>query len=152
MNACARCESFYRAQSEVHQRLSATVDSNSTPSPFLKSRILNEIADEEGTPVSSSRWEWIGAGAFALLALTLALGIVDFGPKPTRTQLVKERLAPEWIEMTAEVTSGSSLFRAATNLNQPLQHEMDLVIRDARAALSSLKNDFVPSLLLASKN
>jgi hypothetical protein len=155
VKACARCESFYRDQVDVHERLSTPVDDQkASPSPFLKNRILNAIAREQCAPSSPASSRWIGVCAFAAVALVLTLVAIDYNSKPPREQVVIsiQRPAPEWIEMTAKVTSGGSLFRVATNLNQPLQHEMDLVIQNAQAALSSLANEFVPSKLLATKD
>ncbi|GEM_PF-2202848 len=153
VKACAWCESFHRDQANVHERLSAAVEENAAPSPFLKNRILNAIAREECVPSSPASPRWIGVGAFAAVALALTLVAINYNSTPPREQVVisRQRPAPEWIEMTARVTSGGSLFRVATNLNQPLQHEMDLVVRNARAAWNSLANDFVPAGLLVAK-
>lgn len=152
IKTCHRCGAFHREQSDVRQQLRATPDGLPSPSPFLKKRILNEIADEKNTRTNPVGWRWIGGGAFAIFAAVSTLLLVNPSPEPAPPKFTRVTLAPEWIELTAKVTSGEHLFRVATNLNQPLQQEMDLVIQNAQAALTFLANDFVPSTFLASKN
>jgi hypothetical protein len=156
IKTCHRCSALHREQSDVHQQLKAAADGlqSPSPSPFLKKRILNEIAGEKTARTNPIGWRWISGGAFAVILAVVTLFLVNPNPnsEPAPPKFTKVTLAPEWIELTAKVTSGDHLFHVATNLNQPLQQELDLVIQNAQAALTFLANDFVPATFLASKN
>jgi len=152
IKTCHRCSALHREQSDVHQQLRAAADGLQSPSPFLKKRILNEIVGEKDARTNPIAWRWISGGAFAVILAVVTLLLINPNSDPAPPKSTKLTLAPEWIELTAKVTSGEHLFRVATNLNQPLQQEMDLVIQNAQAALTFLANDFVPATFLASKN
>jgi len=151
IKSCARCEVFYREQTGVRRQLTGATNEPSSPPPFLKQRILNEIALEERTASRPIKWRQAGTVAFAAVAVLLTLIVMDSKPEPVPSQIVNAPLPPEWIKLTTKMTSGESLFRVATNFNQPLQQEMDLVLENAQAVLNSLTKDFVPSTLLAAK-
>lgn len=152
VNVCPRCQAVYREQVHLQEQLLAPVADQISPSPYLKSRILNQISGEEQSRPTSARLRWIGTGVFA--AIAIALTITAIRPDPELSSLQTAGVAPAtgWVEITAKMTSGENLFRMATNLNQPLHQELDLVIKDAQAVFNSLANDFVPSTLLASSD
>ncbi len=152
IKSCSRCNTFYRVQTRLRHHLTSATDHPVSPTVFLKSRILNEIAGESSIPARLIRRRWSVTGGFVAVVIAATAGMVAFNPDPRPPEFDGMRLAPEWIDLTDRVTSGENLFRVTTNLNQPLQREMDLVIQSAQAALNSLANDFVPAGLLAAKN
>lgn len=127
--------------------------------PFLRSRILNEIKanSRRKAPVSFARWAWVGA-AVAAVALVIIAG--PSSPKPVALVVAPNEpasagapnSATALIEATSRFSDGGRLLQVATNLDQPLQEEMHLVLEDARAALRSLQSEFVPSTLLAKRD
>ena len=90
-------------------------------------------------------------------AVALAV-IVDWSPTEEGSPLIasNERASASvskstanFLEATTRFADGGRLLQVATNLDQPLQREMNLVLGDARAALRSLQAEFVPATLLA---
>ena len=155
--ACAGCREHHEGQSSIVRNLRAEISQTSAePSPFLRARILNEIAStsRREAPASLVRWAWAG-GIVALLALGAIV-------MRSQTNLATDRMAGNkaasasapasaaaLLEATGRIASGGRLLQMVTNFDQPLQTEMSLVIGDARAALRSLQTDFIPAQLLA---
>ena len=151
VDACPGCRSFYEAERTVARQLNARGEIHAEPSPFLKQRILNQIhAEAQPTPGSALRW--IGAAAVASVALVLTLVFAGSAPESAPSVTAASSTKQEWVTATARVTSSEPLFRGVTNLNQPLHQELNLVLQDARAALDTLKEEFVPHMLLASSD
>ena len=170
---CEECRRYHEAQQSVVRRLQAgrrmagaieTADSTLAAAagateiapPFLRARILSEIRSDSRreAPVSVTRWAWVGAAA---AAVALAV-IVDWSPTEEGSPLIasNERASASvskstanFLEATTRFADGGRLLQVATNLDQPLQREMNLVLGDARAALRSLQAEFVPATLLA---
>lgn len=112
-------------------------------------------AVQRETPVRPTRgfgWIWAGATAVAVGALGLSLMLPErTGPSPELAvrSATTEPLRTEWLQATVRLTDGPTAWLSATNLDDPLQRELELVMGDARQAWSSLKAEFVPSNLLA---
>lgn len=123
------------------------------PSQFLRSRILNEITNSphRESPAALARWFW----AFGIAAVIVLAAIISQSQRRPTLDLVAEdqptpNAAAALMVATVRFANGGQLLQAASDLDQPLQTEMNLVISDARAVLRSLQTDFVPSQLLAS--
>jgi len=157
---CERCQDHYERQMAVVRTLSAKAPQRTAePSAFLRARILNEI---KSTPPPETaprfmRWAWAGgvAAAIALAGIFFQLRtpppanqIAHHTPAPPPSQASASAL----LAATSRFTDGSQLLQVATNIDQPLQKEMNLVLADARTVLRSLQTEFVPATLLAKGN
>jgi predicted anti-sigma-YlaC factor YlaD len=159
LSNCPTCRELHERQSRVAGQLTEERDAadERDVDPFLRSRVLNRIRGEVQTsrPPAFARWGW------AALALILFLAILQVIPRggldrqetvatssqkdPVQTKAV----SVAWMKSTARLTSGGELLQTVTNIDQPLQKEMELVLADARTVLRSLRADLVPSQLLA---
>lgn len=151
---CARCQDFWERQRRMIQRMheAAGDGAEGEPSPFLRRRILNQIEGEQPVPArfGLGRWVWGGVSASAIVALVALLPLLkqsrsNVGPGSAQADVVSVAL----LEQTSRFTSGGNLLRAATNIDQPLHKELNLVISDAQNALHSLREELLPSHLLA---
>lgn len=172
---CPHCRRWHEGQQSVISRLRAihrydevgTGDTaadmagqvTTSAPPFLRARILNEIKSDpqRGAPRVPSRWAWAGT-VVATLAVAWFLTRPGMQPAPevmvqdARPELAASGSVTDIIEVTTRFTDGGRLLQVATNVDQPLQREMQLVLADARAALRSLQSEFVPGALLAKSN
>lgn len=151
---CARCHDFWRQQSRLIDRFQQNKKevTGTEPGPFLRSRVMNRIKAEQpsATPAGVNRWMW---GGLAVSAVVLMVALVPvMKPVSVNNQAAKNRtevVSVALLEKTSRFTSGGNLLQAATNIDQPLHQELNLVISDAQNALRSLRQEFVPSQLLA---
>ncbi len=176
---CEECRRWHERQSLVVQRLQAgrqtagaigtatstvggAAGATEVAPPFLRARILNELkADSRReapvTFITFTRWAWVGA---AVAAVALAMIAAQSSTKQAALLVAPNepasagvpKSATALIEATSRFADGGRLLQVATNLDQPLQEEMHLVLEDARAALRSLQLEFVPSALLAKRD
>jgi hypothetical protein len=157
---CAVCGQSRQRQLLVAERLSADrpLATDAEASPFLRTRILNHVKSEPqfAPSINVGRWAWAAVASVALVVALFAIPrrsneslgpIANKVPAASRSPVVSVAL----LESTARFTSGGSWLQAATNLDQPLQKEMDLVINDARKVLRSLTADLLPAQLLANR-
>ncbi len=130
-------------------------ESLAEPSPFLRARILNEVkaAVRPVTP-TAPRWAW-ATGLAGLLALAVIIVQSRSGPETgpiARTEAVAPATpltAASLMKISARLTDGGRWLQVTTNLDQPLQRELSLVLEDARKVLRALSADFLPGELLA---
>lgn len=151
LQACSGCREWHAGQTRLIHALRKRPVTTEEPSPYLVSRVMNEIT--RAPQESRSRPAiWFGTGLAGAACAGLLLFLLMPAPDPDRVARNATRpvLDSQWIEMTTRMAGGDRLFEVATNLNQPLQQEMDRVIQDARQVLKSLSHDFVPSTLLVS--
>lgn len=156
---CTSCRRHRESQERLVRRLRAGATTVPTePSPFLRTRILNEVRADarQAAALPQARLIWAGS----VLAV-LVLGFVLF--RPSRPMVDESALAKAPVSTvpdpaaallvaTTRITDGGRLLQVATNIDQPLQKEMHLVLQDARTVLRSLQTEFVPATLLAQRN
>ncbi|MBI1176163.1 hypothetical protein GC207_01850 [bacterium] len=151
---CEPCREFWVRQRDVIRGLHETKSTASEiePSPFLRTRILQQTKSEESAPAigGNVRWMWGGIAATAVVALVALMPFLEtsrsnVGIAPSQNDTVSVAL----LEKTSRFTSGGNLLQAATNIDQPLHQELNLVISDAQNAIRSLREELLPSHLLA---
>jgi hypothetical protein len=155
---CPDCRRHHERQARVVRQLgSERVETLVEPSTFLRARILNEVkaAARPATP-TAPRWAW-ATGLAGLLALVVIIVQSRSVPEPgpmARTEAVAPApplSAARLMETSARLTDGGRWLQLTTNLDQPLQRELSLVLEDARKVLRALSADFLPGELLAQK-
>ncbi|HAV61987.1 MAG TPA: hypothetical protein DCY13_06445 [Verrucomicrobiales bacterium] len=152
--SCPRCSVALRNHQVAETALrQSPAPPNPPPSPWLTGRIMSEVQKEE--PVRHPPFVVRALPAMAaLIVITLFvlfrhLPTQGPGGPPSQSASAPEPLRIEWLEATARLTDGPGAWLGSTNVNDPLQQELELVLGDARSALSSLKKEFIPSQLLA---
>ena len=158
---CAVCRESHQRQRRVTERLSndRQLATDAEASPFLRARILNQLKREPQSAPAMTMGRWAGAG-IAGVALVVALFAMPrrsndpLGPSANNVPVASRSplVSVAFLESTARFTSGGNWLQAATNLDQPLQKEMALVIGDARAVLRSLTAELVPAQLLVNRD
>lgn len=151
---CAPCRQRFARQEELVRQLARPDPSakETAPGPWLRARILNNLAGEQPHPAPAG-----GPGRRLILAGAAAMVLALFAWMPLETNRTAGRapassgdaMAVVLLEKSGRVTSGGELLLVVTNFDQPLQRELNLVIDDARSALRSLQADLLPSQLLA---
>ncbi len=155
---CPDCRRHYESQTRVLRQLgSERVETLVEPSTFLRTRILNEVkAAARPATATSPRWAW-ATGLAGLLALAVIIVQSRSVPEPgpmARTEAFAPApplSAARLMETSARLTDGGRWLQITTNLDQPLQRELSLVVEDARKVLRALSADFLPGELLAQK-
>jgi hypothetical protein len=155
---CARCRDFFEDQRGVINQMHRMAPAGDAPqaSPCLRARILNRIQAGPRRAVAPrpGRLSWAGMAVIIGVAVALVLPLLKPGQKVpvaagnnggTKTELVSVAL----LEQSGRLTSGGDWLQAATNIDQPLHREMNLVISDAQNAWRSLREELLPSHLLA---
>lgn len=153
---CPDCRRHYESQTRVLHQLGREPGRMPVePSTFLRARILNEIkaATPPATP-TAPHWAWVTG--FACL-LALAVIIVQSRSVPETGSIARTEttvpatpiFAASLMETSARLTDGGRWLQITTNLDQPLQRELSLVVEDARKVLRALSADFLPGELLA---
>jgi hypothetical protein len=100
-------------------------------------------------------FRWLPVSALAA-GCALAAGLLLVQPRPTAklttaprpTQVA--RVAPRFIPAlpaSLKIPDENQLREWSVKLDEPLEHEMQLVVSDARSAVNSLENSFVPQKL-----
>ncbi len=158
---CAVCRESHQRQRRVAAHLSADrpLATAGDAAPFLRARILNQLKREpQSAPAMTlGRWAWAGVAGVALVVALFAMprrSIEPMGPSANNVPVASRSplVSVAFLESTARFTSGGNWLQAATNLDQPLQKEMALVIGDARAVLRSLTAELVPAQLLVNRD
>ena len=152
---CAPCQQFYGTQSRLTRQLSHEARRQATqPSPFLGTRIMaavRQAATTEPQPAAPPRWLWRTTLAVAAIvaALTVLPHLVMQRPPPPHP-------STQWFTKVIQLSGGEVLEQAtgqtieewSVSLDQPLETEIAYVMNDARSAIDSLANRFIPETLL----
>ena len=152
---CHVCRQFCELERELTRQLVAGAGLRSqTPPPFLHAKILASLDRPSPMTPSHSR---VPAPAWAAAFLIVALGLFSVlfirhlenpvlegppagqsppGPHPVVRQFANHLSA----------LSGRDLIEWSTDLDQPLQTEMQSVLSDAKTAIHLLAQNFLPDL------
>jgi hypothetical protein len=157
VESCEECARFHRGHRRVIDRLSidaAETASGSEASPFLHSRIMAAVRRAEPEPSRVSfRPAWFaGVAASVLIVGALSLRLLpELGGqlKPTAplAQSVVEQARP--LVPVLSLANGEKLLEMSRNFDQPLEAEIQFVMNDARSAIETLANSFLPGQMIA---
>lgn len=149
--ACAQCRRFQQDESRLANALAGAAGAQRTEfPPFLHSRIVFRLATER--PKATGRvpgFHWLRAAlipAFGVLVIAAYLGW-----KPHR----HDALPPQGVSSVAEANPSippsdpDRLLAWTGKLDWPLANELDSVVSDAKSAMRSIGENFLPSQFLA---
>jgi hypothetical protein len=151
---CQDCRRIYETEHQIVRRLSAGAAAQKwrQPAPFLHARIMARIAASErrlraAGPSPHLRRPLLLATACMVLA-TILLWPGRPGPKPSPGQIVLVQ-PPRTVQTAPQMDWADTtlLTQWATNLDKPLQTEMQAVFHDARGAVTALADNFFPEKL-----
>jgi hypothetical protein len=151
---CPDCRRVFESEQEIVRRLSAgaAAQKRQQPPPFLHARIMARIATappaarRASKPSLLRRPAALAAACIVLTAILLWPGRP--GPKPASVQIAQ--IQPPQRLGTAAATGlpgTAPLAQWTTNLDQPLETEMQAVMHDARGAMTALADNFFPEKL-----
>jgi anti-sigma factor RsiW len=157
VDGCEECARFHRGHRRVIDRLSigaADALSEREAPPFLHSRIMSAVRRAEPEPVRVSfRPAWVaGIAASVLLVGALSLRLL---PEPGERHEPTAELAQSSVEQgrslapVLSMVNGEKLLEMSRNLDQPLEAELQFVMNDARSAIETLANNFLPGQMIA---
>ena len=149
LQSCPHCRQVYESEIAAIRTLSADApERHRRPSPFLHRKIMSAIQLEREQPLprrpSFARWALpvVAATACAIFAgiYWLRPPVAPVGnaaaPEPALTKLA----------LNVNLPSEAQMNQWSAALDAPLEGETQLVLNDAKAAVDSLKNSFLPSL------
>jgi hypothetical protein len=157
LQICPACREYYEAETKIARQLSAGAGAQQrSPSPFLHARIMSSIANP--LPVAGERRQMPGRLGWSVALVTACIflaGILWLRHQPSPFGLVgplASGSAPVSSESALPVKLPDALqFREwTTKLDEPLANEMKLVVNDAKTAMNSLADNFLPGALRAS--
>lgn len=149
---CPDCQAFFAAGDALENALRREAPlTAATPMIGLDQRIARAVRESSPTPERvRSRGPiaiWVGAGAAAALAVTMALnrpGVSAETPDPSAADLKNlvlgtvNDLSDRWETKIVPATQTAVA-------NNPLQQELDSVAASSRSAVSFLATNFLPS-------
>ena len=155
VQGCPICRQFYELESELVRRLIAGADSHRRmPSLFLHAKIMASLErrSENAAPVPKTFAPiWATAlmiGAVALLSL-LALRSLQQPKEPVPHQASASlKPVPRQLASDRSVFTASNVVALSKALDQPLETEMQSVVKDAKTALHLLAQNFLPEQAL----
>jgi hypothetical protein len=151
LRTCPGCRHVWDEEQQLSALLRASATRLQTIPAFLHTRIMAglENAPEPGLAAGWGR-SWVRPAL--VFGLALSLGAVLWVWRSTRQETTTPKLAlshPTAPGPLALAPAPAQLIAWSEKLDQPLQQEMDSVVHDARTALTSLGNNFLPSSLPA---
>ena len=157
LDQCIKCRQCYQAHVRLTAALTASAPSQVTaPSPFLHARIISALHHEAGraeTPVKILQaLRSISIPAFGFLIIAVLWIWKPESPNSTQQPAVSGLVAMN--ELFGPARGGvdaAKLLEWSENLDQPLESEIRLVVDDAKSALSSLSDNFLPHRLRGAK-
>jgi hypothetical protein len=152
IRCCPGCQSFYQSERQLTVTLIAEADAQrQSPSPFLHAKIMASLTKRSPEPEPAVfRFGW--AAAAAVMAGLLAIGLFVAGRMAipgTPSGLVNENTGNISFFSAAGIPSGQKLLQWSQTLDQPLESELNSVVSDARTAIRSLADNFLPDGMLA---
>ncbi len=156
LHSCTRCAHYYATQQQLVGQLSQQAGHDHfEPSPFLRGRIVaavRQAADADtAIPAPLPRPSWLGGLALSLgtaTAIVIGIAVNRSTPPPASAELISKVIQLSG-EQVIEETTGQSIEAWSVALNEPLESELQFVMNDARSAIDSLAENFIPKSLLA---
>ncbi|MBI2950098.1 MAG: hypothetical protein HYY23_20890 [Verrucomicrobia bacterium] len=154
LQSCRSCRDFYEAGLQINELLASGAGRERVSSPpFLQGKILTALNDSrEGPHPGRIRLAW-AATAFAVAAVLVGAWFLWHQPplQPQPQPVVRSGQNPgqaaEWFAAAARLPSEDTLLEWGQKLDQPLETELKSVLHDARKALASLAQNFLPDEL-----
>jgi hypothetical protein len=157
IQTCPACREHHESETKIVRQLSSSAGAQQrSPSPFLHTRIMSSIANSQ--PVAAERTQmprWLGWSFASVTACILLAGILWLHHRPSpdgSIVLLASRSAPISSEPALPVKLPDAMQVRAwtTKLDEPLENEMKLVVNDAKTAMNSLADNFLPAKLRSS--
>ncbi len=151
---CPDCRRRCQTEQEIVRRLSAgaAAPRRPQPPPFLQARIMARIASLPPAARRASHpfliYGTVGLAAAYIVLTTIYLRPGQTGSRPSSGLIA--HVQPQRGAGTAFSKGWSDpalLAGLATNLDQPLETEMQAVVQDARGAATALADNFFPDKL-----
>lgn len=147
---CPGCQRVQKAHRQVAAVLSAAAERHRLePSPFLHARIMANL-DNSGRqlPLRFGMVSWARPLFLMGLSVVLILGILIWHEFRTVSPYALTSLDSQTEEPQAQLNA-SQLLALTDALEQPLEKEFNLMMKDAKAAAASLAANFLPREMLA---
>jgi hypothetical protein len=156
IRTCPACREHHESETRIARQLSTSAGARRrSPSPFLHARIMSSVADSQS--VSAERVPMPGRLGWAValvMACILGTGILWLRHRPSPDGSVAplaSRSAPVSHEPLLPVKLDALQLRQwTTKLDEPLENEMKYVVNDAKTAMNSLADNFLPDKLRSS--
>ncbi len=149
LKGCPSCrQAFESAMATVRALSVDSPEKNLEPSPFLHGKIMSVVWAERGQSARPRP----GVARWALPIVAATACVIIAGTVWTRRPLAPVGnpsaawSAPTELALKMKLPSEAQMNQWSTVLDAPLEHETQLVLNDAKAALDSLKNSFLPDL------
>jgi hypothetical protein len=157
IQTCPACRKHYESETKIARQLSAGAGAQQrSPSPFLHARIMSSIANSR--PVAAERTQMPGRLGWAVALVTVCILLAGFlwlrhrpspdgsvGPLATGPAPVSSESA-----LPMKLPDAMQVREWTTKLDEPLENEMKLVVNDAKTAMNSLADNFLPGKLRSS--
>jgi hypothetical protein len=149
LKSCPSCRQAFESARATGRALSVdSPENNLEPSPFLHGKIMSAVGAERGQSgrprPDFARW------ALPIVAATFCVIIAGTvwtrrTPAPAGNPSAA-RWAPTEPALKMRLPNEAQMNQWSAALDAPLEQETQLVLNDAKAALDSLKNSFLPDL------
>ena len=115
------------------------------PSPFLHGKIMSGIRASQRLESPPARWRLGWRAVAGTVCLLFVTGVIWMSRPPAPgSRGSGGRLVPAEGALALNLPSAAQVDQWTKTLDGPLEHEMELVLNDAQAAINSLKASFLP--------
>jgi predicted anti-sigma-YlaC factor YlaD len=154
LKRCAACRAHYQAATTVPQLLSVGAKhQRHSPSPFLHGAIMATVrsqANSQRQP-ANTRLVWALMAGAACLVMAVLAWVSQFSSSPASEKSPPVTIAnPGELAVDMTLPSAAQVEQWTRTLDTPLEHETQLVLSDATAAIDTLARNFLPQDLLRS--
>ncbi len=150
LEGCPSCRRYYEQQREVAELLQRPVDEKIEFPAGLNASIMRAIRQEsQPQQTRSGRIRnlspWLAPVALASFALVAALILLLRNPTPDRPFIAAGASdSPELAVASSDPAPSDYLRSWSAAIDQPLDHELESVVADARTAVRFLAINFLP--------
>ena len=151
LHHCPACRAAHESAMALAWQLSSAVDHHRrSASPFLHGKIMSAVRSMDKTEPQTGRSRLVWATAAGMMCLVAASMVWLRQPPLPDQNASKSTSAPAELALNMTLPSAAQVDQWTKTLDEPLEQETELVLRDATAAINILARGFLPEDLLAS--
>ncbi len=150
LECCPRCRSFHESGAAIAVDLKACVQrERAHPSPYLHSKIMANVRAQRNGDTEPARGRLVWAMTLGTACL-LAAATFWLRQPPAPSHAMEASAPPAEPVLNVQLPNAAQVAKWTKTLDAPLENETQLVLNDAKVAIRTLAQSFLPEDLAAS--